>query len=158
MQLIVETKGLDWFNMTKILFVVMFMCQLGCGGNIEPQFYIEEQEPGQNNEPYSGPYCGDYVCDEGEGENYWNCLDCVDPFTGGPKNGYCGDGICFNETMLSCWKDCRPRQYNPNSGFGFTPPKEESIFGPKAWPFPYGAEPNPLPPGPEPGPILYEDI
>jgi hypothetical protein len=81
-------------------------------------------------------HCGDGTCDEDLGENYWNCLDCVDPYTGGPKDPYCGDGICYNETMLSCWIDCRPERRNP---------------GPD--PFPFGPDPPPGPkPGPPPGP------
>jgi len=117
-------------------FILILFCR--CGG----EDVVEEPKPGPpiiKQEPkHDGPYCGDFVCNNDE--TYWDCLDCVDPFTGGPKNGYCGDGICFNESMLGCWSDCRPRPYNPN------PPRS----GPDPEPDP---EPIPDPiPGPDPGP------
>jgi hypothetical protein len=31
---------------------------------------------------------------------------------GMPKNGYCGDGVCYKESMTSCWRDCRPKMIN----------------------------------------------
>ena len=124
----------------------MFFAFTGCGGNEEviidipnepTEVKAEEEDPQQ-------PYCGDWNCDEKEGENYWNCLDCVD-MNGWPKNGYCGDGICYKESMTSCWKDCRPRQVNngqdddfpwgPSGGGG---PLPDPPFGP--------IDPSPNPP------------
>jgi len=107
---------------------------IGCGDNQSKivDSYIEKDGPVR---PES--YCGDHICDEDKGEDYWNCIDCSD-ITGAPKNGYCGDGICFNETMTSCWRDCRPKFFNPAGGF------------PDPGPAP---DPIPMPPGPDPRPM-----
>lgn len=129
-------------------FLFAFFCVylLCCCGGEEP---VEKEEVAKK-EPKKDDvfdvnkvpsYCGDYKCDEDEGEDYWNCIDCVDLLTGGPKHGYCGDGICFNETMTSCWRDCRPRPYNPN------PDGDDNPF---PSPFP---EDKPKPPIPLPDPV-----
>lgn len=127
----------------RTFLVALLLCALaGCGGEQPAIVEQVDNTPDTTTEPNPGPYCGDYVCDEDMGEDYWNCLDCVDMFTGGPKNGYCGDGICFNETMLSCWKDCRPRAVNMGDD------KEDF-----PWPEPPPI-PGPIPgPGPDPGPM-----
>jgi hypothetical protein len=126
----------------KVLIIALLISAMaGCGGEQPAIDEVEESTPTQNNEPSTGSYCGDFVCDEDEGEDYWNCLDCVDMFTGGPKNGYCGDGICFNETMLSCFKDCRPRPVNMGGS------DWDDDF---PWPVPPGPKPGP---GPDPRPI-----
>jgi hypothetical protein len=134
----------------RLLALVAIIAALGftfgCGGEIEePSPQPSTEQPGPNS-PTPDPLCGNYICDEAEGETYWNCLDCVDLFTGGPKNGYCGDGVCFNETMWSCFRDCRPRAYNPDPGFGDGP----DPF-PPGWgnPIP-GQAPGPMPPDPGP--------
>jgi hypothetical protein len=93
----------------KTLILILTMYIIGCGGEL----IADEQEPPAQNDTYEdADSCGNRICEASEGEDYWNCFDCVNPFTGGPKKGYCGDGICFNESMTSCWTDCKPRTYN----------------------------------------------
>lgn len=66
--------------------------------------------------------CGDGYCDLEAGEDYWNCLDCVNPLTGEPTYYYCGDGVCTHgENMWNCWVDCRPKQQAQQNPFKFDP-------------------------------------
>lgn len=104
------------------LFAVCFFCYYNCGGNVET---INECVDGGIvtlkdarilEEPEDS--CGNFTCERFLGETYWNCLDCIDLRTGGPVDGYCGDGICFNESMFECWKDCKPMLYNPEPEIG----------------------------------------
>lgn len=134
-----------WQKVALVLGIILafFLVYLlvSCGGD---NVYPEPDGSLRADTIVSGPtgsYCGDYICDEELGEDYWNCIDCVDIY-GGPKNGYCGDGICYNETMTSCWRDCKPKRYNSRPDW------------PEFWSDP-GSEPNPGPPlpGPDPGPF-----
>jgi len=108
-----------------IVVVALALSNIFCGcGEVDENINkptAKEVEKEKKVEEDKGPYCGDFVCNENKGEDYWNCLDCVDLFTGGPTNGYCGDGICYNESMISCWKDCRPRTYNDDDDFPLGP-------------------------------------
>jgi len=129
------------FFVATLLAALLF----GCGGVIEDPDPTPLPKPDKKvEEPIE--YCGNGVCEVEKGEDYWSCYwDCSDPY-GGPKNGYCGDGICYKESMTSCWKDCRPRQYNPEPD----------------WPGPGpGPDPGPMwgvePPYPDPREMLDED-
>jgi hypothetical protein len=86
--------------------------------------YIEPTLP-PSPEPYpdpdpvstSDPHCGDGTCDEWNGEDEYNCVDCgLDPFTGCPASGgFCGDNVCCGyENVRNCWRDCSPKPYNPH--------------------------------------------
>jgi hypothetical protein len=102
----------------KYSLLIVFLVSCGVEEYPEP---VDLPKPAENKEKIEYSYCGDNVCDEDE--DYWNCYwDCSD-FNGGPLNGYCGDGICYKETMTSCWKDCRParKNMNPNPKPGPTP-------------------------------------
>jgi len=127
---------------------------IGCGG--EPVVDDQEEDVSIQKEPAANEEsCGNNVCERNKGEDYWNCLDCVDLLTGGPTNGYCGDGVCFNETMFDCWTDCRPHASNPAAFDDDVPQPGKNIRilidqGP--WP---GIEPIPNP-GPLPGPPKKE--
>jgi hypothetical protein len=81
--------------------------------------------------PIPDSYCGDGICDEWDGEDAWNCVDCgYDPLTGGPRDGgFCGDGRCFsNEDMWSCCSDCCPNPIDPEYNYldpGYIDPMPE---------------------------------
>lgn len=94
--------------------VVALVSLCGCGGE-DIEVGMVQSAPGLP--PSTVPYCGDGICDFSIGESYWTCLDCVDPLTGAPTNSYCGDGVCFNESMIDCWKDCKPQRQDTASGF-----------------------------------------
>ena len=98
------------------LALLSFFCS--CGGIIEVEqnkdmFIIDSLIVKDTLSKLKKDTCNNFKCEENAGETYWNCLDCVDLYTGGPINGYCGDGICFNESIFYCWKDCRPKAFNP---------------------------------------------
>jgi len=128
------------------IFLVLLLCSCDGGEDVVDPTSVDPPSKDDISSPtYEGPYCGDRTCDADE--SYWTCLDCVDPLTGGPKNGYCGDGVCFNETMLGCWRDCRPKPYNPYA-------EDDDIPHP-------GPKPGPLPdpiPGPDPGPFWSDNV
>ena len=131
--------------------ILTFLISLvGCGGEI----IIDKTEniPTKDNTVEDIDYCGNDICEKNKGENYWNCFDCVDLFTGAPKDSYCGDGICFKETMTSCWTDCKPRAYNPNAIVDAPKPGQEIKILLDQSPLP-----APLPtPGPLPGPPIKD--
>lgn len=146
--------------MRTFVLALILGVAVGCGGE-QSVTNQEEIGPDQNTDEPSvyEDHCGNRVCEENKGEDYWNCLDCVDFLTGGPKHGYCGDGICFNETMLSCFKDCRPRPYN--SGGDDDPIPGNSVPPiPSPGPIPIpGTKPEPIPgPGPGPMPVLKPSL
>jgi hypothetical protein len=137
-------------HVIAVVLLTALPMMYGCGGpiteDVQPTFEdVSEPEETKN-------LCGDLICDKDIGEDYWNCLDCVNPFTGGPTNGYCGDGICYNETMVSCLRDCRPQAYKKdNLPWNLNKPRIEiPWFGPE------GPLPGPQPgPQPDPQPKLY---
>ena len=119
-----------------IIFALSFFCFLCRCGGMDP----EEEKPPKilDTSDRHLPYCGDYRCDEGE--NYLNCSDCNSPYVN-PWRSYCGDGICFEETLRSCYIDCKP-QYKPEkppvpSLPSLTPPNKPKL------PIPI---PDPIPP------------
>jgi len=130
------------FTKTFIIAALFVALCASCGG-VEP----EEEYPlppvaATEDDPVQHPYCGDGICDDGRGENEWWCTDCgYSPALGGPKDGgYCGDGVCFGgETMLSCFKDCRPKPYKQQ------PPWDPGWIDPVPW-----NGQDRIPPGPPP--------
>jgi hypothetical protein len=104
-------SGIIFLIVGSLAITLLITLLYGCGGKegvIDKPKPMEVYKVGDDSQQ---PHCGDLICNEKEGEDYWNCLDCVD-VNGWPKNGYCGDGVCYNESMTSCWKDCRPKQVN----------------------------------------------
>lgn len=105
-------------RMVSRFFIFVFCVSCGVEEYPSP---MPLSEPEKSKIEYS--YCGNNVCDEDE--DYWNCYwDCSD-FSGGPLNGYCGDGICYNETMTSCWRDCKPILRNFEIDFKPSGPKPD---------------------------------
>jgi len=102
-------------KVSVIFFVIAIVLSslFGCGGEPPDRIATRDGTPIVRGQPME-PYCGDFICDETGGENYWNCLDCVD-INGWPTHGHCGDGICYNESMTDCWEDCRPTELNTDS-------------------------------------------
>lgn len=100
---------------TKIFYIIINLFFISCSYNmdISKKEYINVEQKSDSLEPY----CGDNICDINSGESYWTCLDCVDDF-GNPTNGFCGDGICFNETIRDCWQDCKPIGLKNNTELG----------------------------------------
>lgn len=99
-----------------VLFVLtIIICLLvGCGDNPAAADINNDFIPPTVQRQQAQPYCGDLICDERGGEDYWNCLDCVD-LNGWPTHGYCGDGVCYKESMVGCWEDCRPIEINTDA-------------------------------------------
>jgi hypothetical protein len=107
--------------------IILFIALMAISCYIEPSPLKQVPESVPVTTQYS--YCGDSICDEWRGEDAQWCVDCgYDPLINGPGNGgFCGDGICFNESMWACWQDCRPRasksDWNPlKSGCVDLPP------------------------------------
>jgi len=88
-------------------------------------------------DPPEGTYCGDTICDTGW-EDFLLCpTDCL-PF--------CGDGTCspeFGETILSCFRDCKPRAVNIDKPFEI--PGEQVTDPPGDIPCPISIEDRMLP-------------
>jgi len=129
--------------MKTFVLTLIIGVMTGCGGEQPATVEKVDSAPEQKEyKPNIESYCGDYVCDEDIGEDYWNCLDCVDM----PEYGRCGDGICYKETILDCYRDCGPMAVN-NGGNSFSWPNPSPAPRPKPEPYP---EPRPIP---EPGPM-----
>jgi hypothetical protein len=101
----------------RVLALIVAVLAVSCSPEPEPE---PEPAPAPTSVPKTSapdPYCGDGSCDEWDGEDEYNCIDCgFNPFTGCPvSGGFCGDGVCCGyEDMRSCWRDCSPKPYNPN--------------------------------------------
>jgi hypothetical protein len=102
------------FTFSVIFLLIVFFCSTSCGFTEESDI-TTVQYPHFISNNLTEDNCGDGFCDLMAGENYDNCLDCVDPLTGLPNYSYCGDGFCDSangETIMNCWQDCKPYERN----------------------------------------------